>query len=57
MKIKLEKLLNIRYDHWNAFMQKAPLIVLELDETGNILFINEHGLKTLGHETLLELKG
>ena len=57
MKIKLEKLLNIRYDHWNTFMQKAPLIVLELDEAGNILFINEHGLKTLGYEAVQDLKG
>lgn len=57
MKIKLEKLLNMKYDHWNTFMQKAPLIVLELDEAGNILFINEHGLKTLGYETVQDLKG
>ncbi len=55
MKIKLERLLNIKFEHWNKFMQQAPLIVLELDEAGNILFINEHGLKTLGHTSLQEL--
>lgn len=57
IKINLERLLNIKYDRWNTFMLKAPLIVIELDEACKILFINEFGLKTLGYDDENDLRG
>ena len=56
-KLKLEKLLLTRNTHWNEFMRKAPLLVLELDYTGNVRFINEYGLNLLGYVDLDDLKG
>jgi formate hydrogenlyase transcriptional activator len=54
-KHRLEKALNDRDKRWQSFMQFAPMIVLELDERGNIIFINDFGVKLLGYQSSKEL--
>jgi PAS domain S-box-containing protein len=54
-KNKLERKLKSQDKRWHSFMQHAALIVLELDQKGNIGYINDFGVKLLGYSTPTEL--
>jgi formate hydrogenlyase transcriptional activator len=55
-KQKLEKTLKDRDNRWQAFMQHAPVMVLEMDTTGKIVYINEYGVRHLGFKELTEVR-
>jgi PAS domain S-box-containing protein len=54
-KNKLERKLKSQDKRWHSFMQHAALLVLELDQKGNIGYINDFGVKLLGYSTPTEL--
>ncbi len=56
-RFKSEKVLRSRVVRWDEFLQKAPLIVVELDKQANISHINGYGLNLLGYTSEEELKG
>jgi len=54
-KFKLEQHLHQTEARWNSFMANAPLLTLELDREGRILFVNDFGAKLLGYQHLSDL--
>lgn len=42
---------------WNSFMANAPFIIVELDLEGKIIFINDFGVKRIGHNKPSEIIG
>ena len=54
-KTKLEEIIRSTEIRWRSFMKNAPVLVLELDTSGNILYINNYGVKLLGYNDALEL--
>lgn len=55
-KNKLEQALSDQDRRWQSFMNHAPLVVLELNEKGNIVYINDYGVKLLGYQNSSELQ-
>lgn len=56
-KNRLKKYLRIKNANWDEFMRNAPLLVLELDAFGQVLFANKHALRLLDCENLEKIKG
>jgi PAS domain S-box-containing protein len=56
-KTRLERIYNARGIRWSEFMQNVPIIVIEYDVNETILFINKHGLQTLGFNSMEEING
>ncbi len=51
-KFKLERIVAARDRRWGTFMQSAPMVVLELDRLGNIVYLNNFGVTLLGYPDL-----
>jgi formate hydrogenlyase transcriptional activator len=54
-KYQLEKALQVHHKRWQSLMRFAPAFVLELDEKGNIIFINDFGINLLDYPSADEL--
>jgi formate hydrogenlyase transcriptional activator len=54
-KFKLEQHLHQAEARWKSFMTNAPLLTVELDREGKILFINDFGAKLLGYQCSTDL--
>lgn len=48
-KFKLERIVAARDRRWSTLMQSAPMVVLELDRLGNIVYLNNFGVTLFGY--------
>jgi PAS domain S-box-containing protein len=56
-KYRLEKMLHWRDSRWNLLEQNIHLLIVELDDTGRINYLNPYAVKTLGYNSQSELVG
>lgn len=56
-KKKLEKVLDKQNARWQIFMNHAQVVIMELSESGEILYINPYGIKLLGYFQANDLLG
>jgi len=56
-KYKLEQLLHWKDLRWNTLVQNMQLIILELDRTAHITYINSYGVTMLGWKTEIDVLG
>jgi PAS domain S-box-containing protein len=49
-KFKLERMIVTRDRRWSSLMESAPMVVLELDRSGNVMYLNKFGASLLGYE-------
>jgi PAS domain S-box-containing protein len=56
-KYRLEKILRLQNKQWDALFQTIQLIILEVDTTGKIVYVNPFTVKQLGYESKEEILG
>ena len=54
-KFMLEKILRQRDTRWHSLLEKMQMVVLELDTTGKVTYINQYGIQLLGFSSSEEL--
>ena len=56
-KYRLEKILHWRDTRWNSLLQNMQLLIVELDRSGQIKYINPYAIKALGYNLANDLIG
>ena len=56
-KYRLEKHLQWRDTRWNYIVQNMQLLIVELDNSGKIKYLNDYAIKALGYNSMAELTG